>query len=47
MKIIDNTTNREKIVNIPEGSIFRFDGNYYLKTNNCLDIILLKIVIKW
>lgn len=32
MKIIDNTTNREKIVNIPEGSIFRFDGNYYLKT---------------
>ena len=33
MKIIDNTTNREKIVNIPEGSIFRFNGNYYLKTS--------------
>lgn len=32
MKIIDNTTNREKIVNIPEGSIFRYGGNYYLKT---------------
>lgn len=32
MKIIDEAVNREKIVNIPEGGIFRYDGNYYLKT---------------
>ena len=32
MKIIDNIVNRQKIVNISEGNIFRYDGNYFLKT---------------
>ena len=32
MKIIDNTRNREKFAHLPEGSIFQYDGNYYLKT---------------
>lgn len=32
MKIIDNTRNRENFTHLPEGSIFRFNGNYYLKT---------------
>ena len=32
MKIIDNSANREKIANILEGEVFRFNGEYYLKT---------------
>lgn len=32
MKIIDNAVNRQKIENISAGNIFRYDGNYYLKT---------------
>lgn len=32
MKIIDNAVNRQKIENISAGNIFRYGGNYYLKT---------------
>lgn len=32
MKIVDNAVNRRKIADISAGNIFRYDGNYYLKT---------------
>lgn len=33
MKIVDNHENlKEKFVNIPEGSVFRFNNQYYMKT---------------
>lgn len=32
MKIIDNAVNRQKIEDISAGNIFRYNGNYYLKT---------------
>ena len=32
MKIIDNHENfKEKFVNLPEGSVFRFNNRYYMK----------------
>ena len=32
MKIVDNSANREKIADILEGEVFRYSGEYYLKT---------------
>ena len=32
MKIIDNKTITKRMIEIPQGSVFRFNGEYYLKT---------------